>query len=74
MGKTITEAQRLQLLGLLTLAASHHRMMTGLEKAAREITGEEEGGLAGDMIWCGETEVDELLQKCGITVIDPTNA
>jgi hypothetical protein len=68
---SITTNERLQLIGLLTLAQHHERLLRGLEAAACEITGEEanSGGHTGDAIYSGaHADADDLLRKLGIRV------
>ena len=68
MKTEISENQRLQLIGLLTLAKMHNDKLKDIEAAALAITGEDSD--------CGHTcdavyqsyEADEMLRKLGISV------
>lgn len=65
----ITAAERLQLLGLLTIAQRHNLALQDIRKAAEAITGEKEEGHTGDAIYdTAQPNVDELLNRLGIKV------
>ena len=74
---TITPGDRLAILGLLTMAAQHHRAVVSILHAVQLITGDRhDGGHSADAVheagFGGHEdlthEVDELLRKLGITV------
>lgn len=67
---TITRSQYLQLVGLLTLAARHNRDLRAIEKAALEITKEDELGHTGDAVYGDSHTADSLLERLSITVED----
>lgn len=74
--RTITQAQRLQLAGLISLATEHYTKAQEYETAASAITGEEAGmGHTADTIYAGphyQRTVDELLEQLSIEVVpDP---
>lgn len=61
--KTITDNERLQLIGLLTLSKRHIDEMKQIEKAAYAITGETNDiGHTSDAVW-DHCDADELLRK-----------
>lgn len=74
--KTITKAQRLQLIGLLTLAAQHMKMLESISASALEITKETEDdgtpstcGHTNDAIWDeNRRAADDLLGRLKIKV------
>lgn len=69
--KTITAAQRLQLIGLLALAEMHSNKLDDIIKAVVTITGEPDGdtGHSADAVWDrGRRDTDELLKRLEITV------
>ena len=74
--KTITENQRLQLIGLLTLSQSLDRQLSQILRAAHEITEEEgDAGQTADFIYWGHQGIDdpvhaanELLKRLEISV------
>lgn len=68
--KTISKTQRLQLVGVLTLAAKHIAALEDLKSAAYEITGEEDDlGHTNDAIWDeGRRDADALLGRLKIKV------
>lgn len=66
--KEITQHERLQLIGLLTLAKHHGKALEDIQDAAKEITGDD--GVSGhttDAVW-DHCNVDRLLKGLGITV------
>lgn len=69
MKRTITENQRLQLIGLLTLAEHHNAMLKQIERAACAITGESDGGHTGDAVY-GSRTLEELLTLREIEVTE----
>ena len=71
MAKTITEAQKWQLIGLKAAANSLSAKMNSLLDAALDITGEDRESLGhtGDLIWDDFYTVDTLLQRLEITVV-----
>lgn len=69
--KTITANQRLQLIGLLTLAEKHSKALEDIKASASEITGEalDACGHTSDAIYDdGSRDADTLLKKLDITV------
>lgn len=64
--KTITATERLQLIGLLTLAKRYSNMLDEIAIAATEITGEShsEFGHTADAVY-EHHDVDKLLRKIG---------
>lgn len=70
---TITKEQEMQLLGLMTLAASYSRKMDEILAAALEITGEGDGyGHTSDVVFGSDdpphVRVERVLSRLGITV------
>ncbi len=72
MKAIISKEEYLQLIGLLTLARQHKKMVDDLEKAMKEITGEDNdfSAMSGDYIWeAGRGEsVKDLLKDLKIKV------
>lgn len=75
--KSISPNERLQLIGLLTLARRHNAALVDLRSAALAITGEQDGdGVPDD---CGHTsdaiysdyDADDLLRRLEIAVEEP---
>lgn len=70
--ESITEVERLQLIGLATLARHHTAMLGELRLAAIAITGEEEEyGVTSDAIHGDKDpvrEIDEALASLGLDV------
>lgn len=69
--RTISYDDYLRLVGLLTLAADHRRVLRGIERAACGITGDADdaGSHTGDTVWGGSRDTaDGLLAVLGITV------
>jgi hypothetical protein len=71
---TITENERLKLIGLLTLAAQHNKAMEDIKDAALAITDERDSdgaletcGHTTDALW-NDYSVDMLLRKLGMDV------
>lgn len=59
----------LRLIGLLTLAADHRKMMQALERSACAITGDDvDGGHTADAIWGDTHDAASLLRVLGIPV------
>lgn len=71
MKKTITENERLQLIGLMTLAKQHYEIVRNCERAMANLVGSEyeyEDNLS-DQIYGSETyDVDEALKNIDIKV------
>jgi len=73
---TITESERLQLIGLFTVAESLTRQLAAVERAAGELLGVENDdhnyyGHLSDAIYSdGPIGVDGLLTKLGVTVAE----
>lgn len=70
MRKFITESEKLQLLGLLTLGIQHQQIVNQVEDAMAKITDTEAGSLLGDALYEGSTDIDTVLQNMGIEVRD----
>lgn len=77
--KTITESDRLKLIGLLALAAHHNRAIEDIRRALYEITAEEPDGHTSDTLYSVGTSfgqgpkdpadaADDLLKLLKITV------
>jgi hypothetical protein len=74
--KTITKNQHLQLVGLLTLAGRHMKMLRSISESALSITGEKEDdgtpatcGHTSDAIWDdNQRDADALLERLKIKV------
>jgi hypothetical protein len=75
MKKIITENERLQLLGLLTLARQHRVIINLSEKAMEEILKEDFNNLdwLSDAIWDDNTTIDEVLEHMDIKVKNETH-
>lgn len=73
--KTITKAERLQLVGLLALADNHYDRLLEIERAAGDLLGIEGPNTArdhlSDMMWgdIGHNNHEELLRKLEINVV-----
>jgi len=68
MNNKITKSQYMQLIGLKTVADSLLKQLENVEKAAMEITGEDDSlGHTSDMIY-GSRELDEMLKLLKIEV------
>jgi hypothetical protein len=72
--KTITPNERLQLIGLLTLADQAERKLRELRLAVAELLGVDKDSdefidVIGDMIWSGGSDADAMLRelKIGMT-------
>ncbi|HVK82360.1 MAG TPA: hypothetical protein VM915_17305 [Verrucomicrobiae bacterium] len=80
---SISESERLQIVGLLTLASQHNKALADIERAARAILKETElrdgevrlvegwgGGWIGEAVYQteGVASVDDLLRKLGLPV------
>jgi hypothetical protein len=68
---TITPEQRLMLIGLFTLAASHRKSLEDIERSVCAIIGEKYdpgAGRSGDFVWSDEGGADVLLERESITV------
>lgn len=66
---TLTRAEYLQLLGLLTLAKRHYMTIESISHAAQALTGEDnQHGVTDEAVWTGDVDVDALLVKLGMTV------
>jgi hypothetical protein len=67
----VTVNERLQLIGLLTLAARHNAALKEIKTAVRELVGEvDEDGHAVDAVYNDDT-ADELLRRLKLTVENP---
>lgn len=73
MKASITAHERLQLIGLLTLAGRHSAALTDIEAAAMAIVGETEvGGHVSDAVYDdGRRDADALLDRLHIGVVEP---
>lgn len=72
--ETITETQRMTLVGLFTLAGQLETEWRRVERAAMAITGQTElGGHTSDAIWEGSSDpvaaANSLLERLEITVV-----
>ena len=70
---TITQSERLQVMGLLVLAEQHNRALVAITKATAEILGEplddNYAGHVSDVIWdFGSKDADDLISRLEITV------
>jgi len=73
MKKTITQNEKLQLVGLLTLGIQHQEIVGRVEDAMAKLTGTEVGGHLGDALYQGgRFDIDELLENEGVGVEDAT--
>lgn len=72
MRKYITESEKLQLLGLLTLGIQHKQIVDQVEVAMARITDTEPGSLLGDALYEGSTDIDTILKNMGVEVRDAT--
>lgn len=73
MRKNITKNERLQLLGLLTLAQQHYRIEKQASEAIDEILEDEEHySLLTDAVYEDNTNIDKILQNMGIEIKDAT--
>lgn len=71
--KTISQDGYLCLVGLLTLAAGHRKVLTDIAHSATRLLGSVSMGHVGDVVWGGtERSADELLDVLGITVERPS--
>jgi hypothetical protein len=71
MKTEITKEEYLQLVGLLTLARQHKKMVDEIEEAMKQVIGEEaDYGHCGDAIWenDGTYTANDLLKKLKIKV------
>lgn len=69
MVKTITESQRLQLLGLVVLGIEHYKIVNSVEDLATKIVEDKVGGHLSDMIYEADLDIDKRLGYMGITVV-----
>lgn len=67
--KQITKPKYFQLVGLLALASTYNAKLKDIEKAAMEITGDEENGHTSDAIYC-DYSADTLCEKLSVEVLD----
>lgn len=70
---TITPSERLELIGLMTLANRHHRILDEIEKVMEEII-QDNGGDVADAIYSTrepEEKLETLLARLKITVGPP---
>lgn len=73
MSKTITENEKLQLIGLLTLGIQHQKIVTQIEKAMAKLTDTEVGGHLSETLYEGDNfDIDELLEREGVEVENAT--
>lgn len=73
MRTTITENERLQLLGLLTLGQQHYKTIDSVREAIENIIEDPDGGsLLSDAIWDYETDIDKILKNMNIEVENAT--
>lgn len=73
MRKTITSAEKLQLLGLLTLGIQHQTIVNQVENAMAKLTQTEIGEHLSDAIYEQNTDIDAILETIGIEVTDATS-
>lgn len=73
MKKQITEDEKLQILGLLTLARQHYAMVAAAEKAMAQVLDHDEAYVdwLSDAISENNESIDEVLKKMEITVLAP---
>lgn len=71
MRKSITEIERLQLLGLVTLARQHYKIVDQARDAISLII-QEDDSLLHDAVWDYDTDFDKSLASMGIEVEDAT--
>jgi len=69
----ITDNDKLCLIGLLTLAKRHNAVLKEIERAALEITGDNDMGHTCDAVYC-DYDIEELLSKLKLPVGDPLAA
>lgn len=69
MSKVITQSQKMQLLGLLTLARSHQAIVTQVEKEIRVVSGDD-SDLLLDAIYNPDEDFEEVLKAAEIEVHD----
>ena len=67
---TISRAEYLQLLGLLTLARKHARIVHESEDLMAEILGDDGGGDISDTIFSEDRDLEEMLRRMEITFIE----
>lgn len=67
MKKSITALERLQLLGLLTLARQHNKIVDQTRDAITLII-EEDDSLVHDAIWGYDVDLDKCLDNMGIKI------
>lgn len=73
MSKTITESEKLQLIGLITLGRHHQQKVTDVEQAISKLTDTEIGGHFSDSLYdTGNYDIDELLKREGVEVENAT--
>lgn len=73
MSKSITENQKLQLVGLLTLGIQHQKIVTQVEESIAELTDTEVGGHLSDALYGSDKfDVDKLLELEGVEIKDAT--
>lgn len=70
MKKTITENERLQIIGLATLAHKHFRQGIKYEQAVADILEAEDRycDQLSDVLFDDEIDVDDVLKKMGVEV------
>lgn len=69
MKTTITQSERLQLLGLLTLGAKQSQILAQLEASVNEVIADDEKySLLTDALYEGNTDIDDILKNMEITV------
>lgn len=67
--KTITSAERLQLIGLLAIAKTHNDALTAITRTAETLTGDRDGVHTADAVYCAY-DIEHLLERLHITVAD----
>jgi len=73
MRTTITEQEKLQLLGLLTLGQQHNKIVDQVREAIEKVIEDPNGySQLVDAIWEYETDIDKLLRNMGIEVENAT--
>lgn len=70
MKTSITEKEKLQLLGLLTLGIKHHQIVDHVEQAMADLTETEVGGLLGDALYESNLDIDTVLANMDIKVVE----
>jgi hypothetical protein len=71
MSRTITQAEKLQLLGLVTLGRRHNKIASQVSDAITEIIGTDDSQVH-DATWEQDADFEEALKNSGIEVEDAT--